>query len=189
MGFRPLIQPCLRGGYLPPSATPPPLVEFELPSGYPLETTRELAIVLEDMRLEVRQAFIDAGEDWDGPGGFGDKIKVQTTRSHGFTGMFCPESLCTRLPQLSSGSQTYLPLSFPLSAGAWAQDLTKAPLNKKALLQHRAPSLGADPASQTAEQRAELDDFEKGQLLDDVSVRSIWTVGTWPHSVRLSANG
>ena len=32
------------------------------------------------------------------------------------------------------------------------------------------PSLGADPASQTAEQRAELDDFEKGQLLDDVSV-------------------
>ena len=55
MGFRPLIQPCLRGGYLPPSASPPPLVEFELPSGYPLETTRELAIVLEDMRLEVRQ--------------------------------------------------------------------------------------------------------------------------------------
>ena len=55
VGFRPLIQPCLRGGYLPPSASPPPLVEFELPSGYPLETTRELAIVLEDMRLEVRQ--------------------------------------------------------------------------------------------------------------------------------------
>eukprot|EP01045_Picozoa_sp_COSAG04_P034137 COSAG04_NODE_7349_length_1143_cov_1.002874_1_plen_178_part_00 len=122
VGFRPLIQPCLRGGYLAPSATPPPLVEFELPSGYPLETTRELAIVLEDMRLEVRQAFIvpsfgccpqalhvvvapsksavhlivavclpspqvrqafiDAGEDWDGPGGFGDKIKVHNHQPH-----------------------------------------------------------------------------------------------------------
>ena len=69
-------------------------------------------------------------------------------------------------------------MSFSLSVGAWCQDLTKAPLNKKALLQHRAPSLGADPASQTAEQRAELDDFEKGQLLDDVSVRFapfVWT--------------
>ena len=105
MGFRPLIQPCLRGGYLPPSATPPPLVEFELPSGYPLETTRELAIVLEDMRLEVRQAFIDAGEDWDGPGGFGDKIKVQTTQLCVHRHVLSWSLLCTRLPQLSSGSR------------------------------------------------------------------------------------
>ena len=139
--------------------------------------------MLEDMRLEVRQAFIDAGEDWDGPGGFGDKIKVQSPaapprspRLAASPAWFCPESsaLCTRLPQLSSGSQTYLPLSFPLSVGAWGQDLTKAPLNKKALLQHRAPSLGADPASQTAEQRADLDDFEKAQLLGDVSARTIY---------------
>ena len=112
-------------------------------------------------------------------------------RSHGFTGMFCPESsaLCTRLPQLSSVRQpTYLPLSFPLSVGAWGQDLTKAPLNKKALLQHRAPSLGADPASQTAEQRAELDDFEKGQLLGDVSVQfaPFGTSGTSTARQRLS---
>ena len=67
----------------------------------------------------------------------------------------------------------YLLSSFSLTVDAWAQDLTKAPLNKKALLQHRAPSLGADPASQTAEQRAGLDDFEKSQLLDDVSARAI----------------
>ena len=84
-------------------------------------------------------------------------------RSYVFTGMFCP-GLLSALGFLNS---------LPLSVGAWAQDLTKAPLNKKALLQHRAPSLGADPASQTAEQRAELDDFEKAQLLGDVSVRSI----------------
>ena len=68
----------------------------------------------------------------------------------------------------------------------WAQDLTKAPLNKKALLQHRAPSLGADPASQTAEQRAELDDFEKGQLLDDVSVRNHGPNGGSAFLIRLA---